>query len=118
MQSISTKQVLSEMETGKPFSIKVISYDRRRSSKTGKIKEYPEAILETAKIRNQGGRPPTEQEKLKAKLANPERLYKNPKHKKWYTRNIRELQNGHPINIIHTIHPPLIIEFNGITVTP
>lgn len=118
MQTISTKKVLETMENGLPFSCTVVSYDRRRKGKTGILKEYPEAILETGKIKNNTGRPWTEQEKLKHKLANPSKVYKNPNHKRWYTRNIRELLNGHPINIVRSIHPPLIIKFNGQTVTP
>lgn len=106
------------MESGQAFSLKVVAYDRKRKS-GGQIKDYPEAVLlqvEEDEIVSEdifrGNRPNTQKE------AQQIRMVKEAHHRKWYTRNIRILQNGHPTSIIKKIHPPLIIEFNGQKVTP
>lgn len=113
---ISTKEMLETMKNGKPFSMVVICYDRRRKS-GGQIKEYPEAILVKKSDGNdlQLSRPQT---KMEQKAAYLDELKKNPNHSKWYTRNIRLLQEGQPVGIINTIHPPLVVEFNGQKVVP
>lgn len=107
---ITTQEILAYLESGQSFSMKVVAYDRKRK-KGGEIKYYPEAIL-VQKTENKPTRPPTKIEQQKTEL---EQLKKDPHHKKWYTRNIQILQNGFPVGITHTIHPPLIIEFNGDT---
>ena len=103
------------MESGQAFSLKVVAYNRQRK-KGGDIKEYAEAILVRPTNEGEGnGRPPTRLEQLRKELAACKR---DPRHRKWYTRNIRILQNGFPTSIIRTIHPPLVIEFNGQKVVP
>lgn len=106
--------MLSAMETGAPFSIKVCSYDRKRK-KGGEWKEYPEAVLVSAKDNQDDSqnRKLTALEQVRKELDAP--LRRNPNHRKHYTRNIRILQNGHPTGMIVSIHPPLVDEFNGQT---
>ena len=60
-------------------------------------------------------RPPTFLEAKAQQLAMAKR---NPRHRRWYTRNICLLQNGVLTSIIRKIHPPLILEFNGQIVVP
>jgi len=110
---ITIKNILSYMESGKPFSLTLISYDRKRKKGGQKI-SYPEAIL-VQKEQKQTNRTLTKIEQQKQQLA---KLKKNPNHRKWYTRNIRILQDGHHTSLIKCIHPPLIIEFNGEKVVP
>jgi hypothetical protein len=112
MDVISIKELLAEMETGKPFSVKVISYDRKRK-RGGKILHYSEAILinkEEEFVNLHRGQ--TNQEKKEAMLSDLA-MPKDPRHRIHYTRNIRILQNGFPTSLIKKIHPPLIIEFNS-----
>lgn len=108
---ISIKEILKYMESGKVFSMKVIAYDRKRKT-GGQIKEYPEAIL------TQAPKPDRSLTKVEQQKLELDRLRKNPHHREHYTRNITICQEGQPTSIIHTIHPPLIIEFNGDIVVP
>ena len=105
------------MESGKSFSCKVVSYDRKRK-KGGVVLHYPEAELVKASDADKEDslqRMPTKMEQQHLQI---EAIKRNPHHKKWYTRNIRILQDGFPTAIIKTIHPPLLIEFNGQNVFP
>lgn len=117
---ISTKQMLAEMETGKPFSIKRVSYNR--SKKTGGLITFTEeAILYTKKKADQDaqdrvGRPLTVVEQKQKELQ--ELKAKQPNHRKWYSRNMVLCVDGHPSSIIRKFHPPLVLEFNGIKVVP
>lgn len=115
MEIITIRQMLRAMETGAPFSCTVVSYDRRRR-KGGQIIEYGEARLlrEDEEKQAAGARPLTKQEKLAAALKET----KTPRHGKWYTRNIRILQDGHPTSLIKKIHPPLVVFFNHKQVVP
>jgi hypothetical protein len=115
--TISIKEALAYMESGKIFSCKVVSYNRK-SDKGGEIKHYPEALLLRQVEETQtNDRPMTTIERLQAKIEMP-KLHKNPNHHIHFTRNIRDVQDGHPTGIIYKIHPPLLLEFNGLTVTP
>ena len=111
---ISTKQMLATMEEGQPFSMVVVTYDRKRK-KGGQIKEYPEAILVQADQKQQTNRPLTA---IEAKVDRLTQIKKNPHHHSHYTRNIQLLQDGHPTSLIKKIHPPLVLEFNGQKVMP
>jgi hypothetical protein len=117
---ISIRELLAHMEHGQPFSIEVVSYDRQKGT-GGKIHIYEEAVLLTEATRGTYlGRELTESERsVSASVADQELIVpKNPNHYFNYTRNIRILQDGHPTNIIKKVHPPLILKFNGKTVTP
>jgi len=103
--------MLKVMQNGKPFSITVVTYDKRRKS-GGKKMQYPEAILNTLpKPKQSGDRPATRMEALTQKT-------KAPNHSKNFTRNIRVLMDGHPTAIIRTIHPALVTIFNDQIVVP
>lgn len=108
---ITVGQMLKQMETGIRFSLKVVSYDRKRKT-GGEVKEYPEACLVMAdEEKEKRSRPKTEAEQQRE--VQMQGAEKNPAHYLWYTRNIRLLQAGTPTALIRKIHPPLVVEFNG-----
>lgn len=114
---ISIKQVLAWMDSGKPFSCTVVAYDRKRK-KGGHLIEYPEAELVKPEEKPAAAvRPLTRQEEQRRQLAAGDDG-RNPNHRHWYTRNIRELLHGQPTAIIRKIHPPLLLIFNSKTVVP
>ena len=97
MNQITVRDMLAKMETGAPFSISYITYDRRRK-RGGRIEQFSEAVLlqrpEEEPTPLPGQRMPTNRERKRRQL---EQLRKDPHHHKWYTRNIQLLVNGHPI---------------------
>lgn len=124
---ITIGKCLEWMHSGKPFSLTAVSYDERRPAKCGRVLVYPEAVLvwgNGGSDRTNGTAAERPMTALEAKLSMPAASDKasagkrNPGHSEWYTRNIRELQDGAPTAIIRKIHPPLIIEFNGETTCP
>ena len=115
MEVITVQQCLAHMETGATFSCKCITFDRKRRT-GGDVLDILAAVL----LRNDtpltpSDRPPTPLEAHIATIANAP---KKPNHSEFYTRNIRLCSAGHPTETIKKIHPPLLIEFNGITVVP
>lgn len=115
MSIITVAQVLAEMETGKPFDLTFVTFDRTR--KTGGELRTEHAVLnmpnsDAPDEAPQGQRPLTPQE------ANRQALTKNPHHEKWYTRLIIPVVDGHVTSQIRKVHPPLFAEFNGKTVVP
>lgn len=106
------------MESGQVFSLTAVAYDRQRK-RGGYLIEYPEAVMlhenDDVELHTDAGRPLTSMEAARAKLEN---LRRNPRHGRWFTRNIRILQQGHPTGIIKKVHIPLIIKFNDLPVVP
>jgi len=101
------------MNSGQVFTCKVVSYDQKRKT-GGEINEY-RAILMQAEKQGPNLRPMTPREKLKSESKDK----RNPKHKQWYTRNIRIVtHDNYETTMVRKIHIPLIIEFNNQTVTP
>lgn len=119
---ITIGKCLEWMHSGKPFSLKVVSYDSRRPKKSGRVLEYQEAVLMwgdggSDRTASASERQPTDLERaLMGALGTPDK--RNPNHSEWYTRNIRILQHGEPTAMLVKIHPPLIIQFNGETTCP
>jgi hypothetical protein len=111
---ITVKQALFNMKTGEVFSLRVVSYDRKRK-KGGEIDEYHEAVLlrEAEYTDMKPARAMTPIEAMKTRLDR-----RDPNHQDFKTANIRILQNGHPTSLIKKIHLPLLVEFNGKTVVP
>jgi len=110
MDQITVKDMLLEMESGAPFSMTVVSYNARHKE-GGKVIEYAEAVLLSTQPREgAAGRGATQVEEWQGRKEAAKR--KAPNHRKWYTRNIRVLQNGHPTAIVRKVHPPLVILFN------
>lgn len=116
---ITIGKALEYMHSGKTFSLKVVSYDKRRPQNTGKVQHIEEAVLVwgdggSDKKRASGERAMTALEKqLAGHTAMAPDVKRNPQHAAHYSRNIRLLQRGLPTEAIKKIHPPLIIEFNG-----
>jgi len=107
------RKISDWMNSGQEFSCRVISYDRKR--KAGGQVLYYEGVLVRAQDLGHD-RSLTRKEKLQALLDAD--MPRDPNHRKWHTRNIRLLTNGHPTGIIKKIHLPLIIEFNDQPVVP
>jgi hypothetical protein len=115
---ITLQEALNWMQSGKPFSCKVVSYDRTRHT-GGTILEYPEAVQllpsgqspPSGDLGGLGVRGRTRTEQLRSQLY--EQASRKPQHGKHFTRNIQLLQDGHPVVIVKKIHPVLLLEFNG-----
>ncbi|MEM9928922.1 MAG: hypothetical protein AAF840_03795 [Bacteroidota bacterium] len=119
VQLISERDMLKEMATGKPFSIRYVSYDASRK-KGGKVHHFDEAILVQPEKEASAakGRPLTAAEQQAIRNRQENELRKNPHHSKWYTRNLRVLQDGTPTSLVRKFHPPLVVEFNSLRVVP
>lgn len=117
MSTIRIKEMLAVMETGQPFSLTFVTYDRKRK-KGGEIRTYDEAVLcqSTTTTTSKNNRPMTRMEQMEAFL-HEEPIKRNPNHQQHYTRNIQLLQQGHPTAIRKKIHPLLVTKFNEMTVT-
>jgi hypothetical protein len=116
---ISIAQCLERMHNGELFSLKCVSYDRRRKDRRGQVIEIKQGKLVwgdggSDRVAAQGERPLTELEK---KLVNAkfDKIVKKPAHQVNYTRNVRVYIDGHSSELIKKVHPALIIEFNGQT---
>ena len=118
---ISVKDCLAKMDAGEVFSFKCITYNKQKKS-GGKIEESFEARLLVKDTRIPTAETIANREarnaKRKTKYGTDWMTMKNPNHRKHYTRNIEVMFDGHPTGHIIKIHPPLLIEFNGIPVTP
>lgn len=105
------------MEEGKPFSLTFVTYDRKRSYRSGRVVSYEQAelmrrdqnVADGAQPPTQGQRPPTAREAQSLNRANRRRA----NHYEHYTRNIRILQDGEPTSMIVKLHPPLVLIFNN-----
>ena len=113
---IALKEVLRVLHTGAPCSIKVVRFTGRRHNRNGDIDEYPECVL----VWGDGGSDLTKQSSARALTALEKKLCgideagaRDPRHAKYFTRNIRLLLDGKPTSEIRKIRPSLIIEFNG-----
>lgn len=119
---ISIRECLEIMHSGAVFSLTVVTFDKRRKDRCGKLKQYDEAVLVwgdggSDRTKPKGERLPTALEQSLIS-AEPTIGKRDPNHAWHYTRNIRILSDGQPTEAIVKIHPPLIIEFNGQTTTP
>lgn len=120
MEVLSMKECLKKMDDGEVFSVKWVTYNRQKKT-GGRLEECLEARLKQKSFRK-----PTPETEAKIAERNKHRktkyasdwTLKNPQHRKWFTRNIEVMFDGHATGQILKLHPPLIIEFNGKTVTP
>lgn len=116
---ITERDMLEYMETGKPFSLTFVTYDRKRKT-GGKPQRYAEAILvqpkKEAAAAARRSLTPAEARAAEHRERNERRA--DPNHRSWYTRNIRILQDGQATTIVRKIHPPLVLEFNKKRVVP
>ena len=109
------------MHSGASFNLRCVTYDKRRKDKTGRILEINEGQLiwgdgGNGRAKKKSERQPTALER--SMMSTQDAAKRDPKHQVHYTRNIRILMDGQPTESKVKIHPPLIIEFNGQTVTP
>ena len=98
MKSITLPEALKIIESGTLFSVKVISFDRKRTAQNGRILEYRQVRKESAH--------------QKAIGAKKEKMNRIPQHFEHFTRNVRIYADGIPSSSIVKIHPLLISEIN------
>jgi len=108
---ITFRQISDYLASGQPFTCKVVSYDRKRKQ-GGKVNDYEAKLLQREEKSTGRGR--TRIEELRETAASG----RDPNHRRWYTRNIQLLVDGHPTAVVKKIHIPLIVEFNGQPVVP
>lgn len=115
MEIITVRDMLAEMEKGKPFTICGITYDRKRNQGGTPYELEAQLIQATPgeKIQVTRQRPPTAQEAGKT----PHKK-SAPNHLQWFTRNVAVCQNGVRTAIIRKIQVPLIVYFNSKIVVP
>jgi hypothetical protein len=119
---ISIAKCLEVMHSGATFSLKVVTYDKRRKDKSGKVLGCPSAVLVWGNLQK-GKKVEMEREMTaleRSMLGDPgqQLIRRKPNHADHYTRNIRIVIDGLPTESIIKIHPPLIVEFNGETTVP
>jgi hypothetical protein len=113
MAQITVKDMLEEMELGQPFSLQYVTFDMRRR-KGGRIITHHEArLLQKDDQKATRARTKMEDDIERAALIKAGR---DPRHMKWYTRNIVLLQDGVPTSVVLKIHPPLVLLFNEMIV--
>ena len=105
MSTISVGEMLEEMQTGSIFSLEYVKLDRKRNT-GGEIARFPQAMILQA-----------EQKKIVTGSERKVIRARKAQHRKHFTRNIVICAEGSPTNIIRKIHPPLVLTFNGLTVT-
>ncbi|MCA0334483.1 MAG: hypothetical protein LCH44_11110 [Bacteroidetes bacterium] len=115
METISIRQMLMELESGKVGSMQFVTYNKTLNT-GGKIKVIEEGYL-MHKDRELGKQMRREEE-AETDLPKTEIKTRNPKHYMHYTRNIHILKNGVPTGQMIKIHPPLVLIFNGKKVVP
>ena len=116
---ITVAQALKQMETGNPFTLAFVKYDRRRRT-GGELREIEARLCISDKKKAPPvveGREMTPRERKLHELKYPDNS-RNPNHRHWYTRNVEITVNGHPTGEIIKVHPPLFVEFNGMRVVP
>ena len=111
----SIKEVLAIMDSGKPFSLSVVTWDARRMENSGDIRTYDEAILlaHLGKLEGYGERPLTRVEKLQVPTES-----RKPDSDTHFIRDIQPLTGGIPMGHPVRVHPRLILFFNNKKVMP
>ena len=116
---ITVAQALKTMETGAPFKLAFVKFDRQRKT-GGELREIEARLCISDKKKALPvieGRDMTPRERKLHEIQNPD-TSRNPNHRHWYTRNVEITVNGHPTGEIIKVHPPLFVEFNGMRVVP
>lgn len=119
---ITIRDCLAKLHAGEVCNLVVVTYDKRRRDKCGRVLHYPECQLVWGESSEQkplhvADRQPTPLEKRLSGLSTAD-FGKKPNHGEHYTRNIRVLQQGMSTEMVVKIHPALIIQFNGQTTCP
>jgi hypothetical protein len=117
MAQITVKEMLAEMELGQVFSLTYVTFDMRRR-KGGKLHTLYEARLLGASDEERAAKAGRSSTKLEDDLERTALIKagRDPRHMKWYTRNLRVMQDGLPTSLILKIHPPLVITYNNMIV--
>lgn len=116
---ITISDCLKRLEAGEIATIEVYKYDRKRK-KGGQIDTLTCLLAKDEKDeKDEKSEGPNNGVDLQALDAEASVVaHRRPNHRKFYTRNVRIVINGHPTAVIQKIHPPLIRTFNGIKTVP
>lgn len=101
MNCLSLQKAIEIMENGKPFSLRVVSFDKKRKT-GGHIKFYSELI----KIKGEGAHNP----------ASDSVSSRNPNNQQNMTRNYYHAINGRETSTVVRVHLYGILEVNNIKV--
>lgn len=105
------------MHSGELFSLKCVTYDRKREDRCGRVLFIERGRL----VWGDKGKPKPQTRKMTALEAELAGLTaakkKNPHHQEFYTRNVRQYVGDLPTADIRKVHIRLIIEFNGLPTT-
>jgi hypothetical protein len=104
MGTVTIKEMLQEMNSGRVFSISFVSYDKQRR-RGGEVKEYPSAVL--LRTDNDTIKPKNDNKKGSVGSSTP------PKHYEHATRAFRVVLNGVETSAIKKFHLFLVLQFNG-----
>lgn len=96
------RSMLAEMNAGRPFTVRFITYDKRRQ-RGGQVRQVQAQVIE--KPTASADQPPA---------SAPSRSPGQARH----TRRVVLLVDGHRTEQVRTLHIPLIVEFNGQAVMP
>ena len=110
METITISEMLEAMNTGLPFSVKFVTYDKQRK-KGGEIRYYKEVVLNADTSDKKKLK-----ETLKANSLPSEKrvgVSKNPHHFENSTRSFRVCVNGCKTATVKKLHIFLVLEFNG-----
>jgi hypothetical protein len=106
MDTITMKEMLNEMDTGRPFSVSFVTYDKQRKT-GGKIRMIREAVINAQ---------PKSTDKKSGKSKPPDQRVRvdrrNPHHYDHSTRSIRLVVNGCKTSTIKKLHIFLVLTFN------
>lgn len=112
---ISIKQCLEALHRGDTVSLEVVTYNKRRPETSGRLLVIESCQLMWGKEADADAPAPSRQP---GKAPVVPKVKRNPNHADHFTRNVRVVTNGLLTEIIHKIHPPLIVKMNGQTVCP
>jgi len=107
MKTITMKEMLETMESGNPFSVSFVTFDRQRKT-GGKVRQIKQAILNKhiQKDSSSTDEQPKPQKKERVRES------RNPHHFENSTRSIRILVNGCKTSTVKKLHIFLVLKFN------
>lgn len=101
MNLLSLKEAIAIMESGQPFAVRFVSYDKKRK-KGGQIRFFSELVT----TRNSSIYHPAQ-----SKRNTPKSKAQN--HSEHMTRNFYQCISGRPTSVVKSLHLYGLLEING-----
>ena len=113
--TIALRECIDWMNSGLPFSFKCCSHDAKRPKKSGKWIQGGEALCLIAdKSADETDSDPEYSGEVKSEDKEVNKnLKRSPKHRYFFTRNVRLCVGSKPVGLPIKIHLDLLIRFNG-----